>query len=123
MKPKEIRKRKQLSALPKEHEYLRDVISDAVYLIAGKVEDEENAKPDSTIPREIRIVINLAEHTDALPIFVSSAVGFGKPYGQIESEYISDLWAMGMPSWYDDMDPSEEIPIVVSEKIWESPEK
>ncbi|QQG38049.1 MAG: hypothetical protein HYS26_00635 [Candidatus Kaiserbacteria bacterium] len=122
MKPKEIKKRVQLPALPKEHEYLSEVISDAVWLIASEVENEEDAQPNSTMPREIRIVINLAEHTDMLPVLVSSAVGFGKPYGQVESEYIGDPWLMGMPSWYD-RDSGEEIPIVETEKIWESPEK
>ena len=122
MTPKEIGKRVRLSALPKEHEYLRGVISDAVWLIASEVENEENALPDSNMPREIRIVINLAEHNEMLPVLVSSAVGFGKPYGQVESEYIGDPWLMGMPSWYDD-DSGEEVPIVETEKIWSSEDK
>ncbi len=122
MTPKENKRRVRLPALPKEHEYLRGVISDAVWLITSAVESEENAQPDSTMPREIRIVINLEEHTEMLPVLVSSAVGFGKPYGQVESEYIGDPWLMGMPSWYD-RDSGEEIPIVETEKIWESPEK
>ena len=122
MTPKEIKKRVRLPKLPKEHEYLNGVISDAVWLIASEVEKEENAQPESTMPREIRIVINLAEHTDMLPVLVSSAVGFGKPYGQVESEYIGDPWVMGMPSWYDE-NSGEEIPVTVAEKIWESPEK
>lgn len=109
MTPKEIKKRVRLQALPKEREYLREVIADAVYLIAERIENEEDAKPDSTIPREIRIVINLSEHTDLLPILVSEAVGFGKPYGQVESEYISNPWVMGMPSWYDTDTVSEQI--------------
>ena len=95
------RKPVHLPALPSEYEYLREVMSDAVWLITSKVEETEKADSGSTIPREIRITINIAEHTDLLPILVSEAVGFGKPYGQIESEYISNPWSAGMPSWYD----------------------
>lgn len=107
MTPKEIRKRVRLPALPKEHEYLSGVISDAVWLIASKIEDEEQASPDSVMPREILFRISLALDTHLLPILVSESISFGKPYGEIESEFISNPWSMGMPSWYD-ANPDEE---------------
>lgn len=112
----------RLPVLPEEHKYLRGLITDAVWLITSKIEDEEQATSESVIPREILLRISLAHHKDVLPILVSESISFGKPYGKVESEYISNLWEMGMPSWYDTY-PDEEDPRIEAEKIWSSEDK
>lgn len=104
---KENKKPTQLSVLPKEYEYLRGLITDAVWLITSKIEDEETLQPNIVIPREITITINLLPYTNQLPVLIKETVKFGEAYGeQIESVYSSEQSAMGLPSWYS-TDPRE----------------
>lgn len=104
---KENKRPIQLSVLPKEHEYLKGLITDAVWLITSKIEDEETLQPNIVIPREITITISLMPHADILPVLVSDSVRFGEAYSeQIESECVGAPASMGLPSWYS-TDPRE----------------
>ena len=97
----------KIKKLPPEHDYIRGVLGDAVWLILSKVEEEESRRRAEIIPRELVLRIRIMPSENELPVLVKERVSFGKAYdSRYASTYSSGEYALGTPRMYCD-NPNE----------------
>lgn len=97
----------KISRLPPTHEYMRELLENAVWLILSGVEEKQDWGRRAVLPREINLKIKLLSSQERLPVSVEETIKFGTAYDpHTLLLYTSGTYDMGTPGMYYD-DPTE----------------